>query len=414
MTGDDMRLDPARVYGAARTEHGGVVPVVLEGEVFAWLVLGYRELKEVTRRPQIFTRDSRGWTPREGSIPRGWPLEPHTVWRPNAVFASGEEHRRLRGALTAALGRVNTSQVRRFTLVNGQRLIDGFSGAGRAELVSQYAMPLPLLALLAVFGFPPSTVAPLQRAIAALLECGDEAPAAAREVMDIVGEQVARRRKEPGTDVTTWLISQHDRMSVDRARADEEIREQIWLTVNAGHGATSIWIANVIEQLVSRRDVQTGMWAGWMDIQGALRATLWERTPLQNVIGRWAVQDYELGGRRIRAGDMLVLSLGGANADPCHGDQRDFTTHNESFMSWGSGAHQCPVPDLAHAIAQAAVEVLWDRIPDIHLTDPLQPVEWEPSIMMRCPRQLPVSFDPTKPRAAAHGTARPARPGGMR
>ncbi|MEU3901728.1 cytochrome P450 [Streptomyces sp. NPDC045251] len=407
-----MRHEPASVYDDVRRQYGGVVPVVLEGGVFAWLVLGYSELKEATQRGETYTRDSRYWQPREGAVPEGWPLEPHTVWRPNAVFASGQEHVRLRGALTRALGRVKKQRVRRFALDTGHRLIDAFCHQGQAELLAQYAMPLPLLTLMGLFGFPAAQEQPLQRAIAALLECGDDAPAAATEITGIVTEHVQRRREEPAADITTWLIQEHDAMSdgLDQDTVDTEIREQIWLTINAGHGATSIWIANVLEQLISRRDIQAGMFAGWMDIQGALRATLWERTPLQNVIGRWATRDVVLGGRQIRAGDMLVLSLAGANTDPCHGtptDRADFTSHNEAFFSWGNGAHQCPVPDLARTIAQAAVECVWDRIPDVHLTDPEQPVQWEPSIMMRCPRALPASFDSTKPRPATRGTAHP-------
>ncbi|MEV5886631.1 cytochrome P450 [Streptomyces sp. NPDC052020] len=409
ITGDDLRHDPAAFYEARRRAYGGVVPVVLDG-VFAWLVLGYAELKEVTQRGETFTRDSRYWRPREGSVPEGWPLEPHTVWRPNAVFAGGEEHTRLRGALTRALGKVKAQRVRRSAVETGHRLIDTFVGAGRTDLLARYALPLPLLTLMRLFGFPPAAEAPLQRAIAALLACGDDAPAAARQVMDIVTGQVRRRREEPAGDLTTWLIQEHDAMSpgMSRDAVDTEIREQIWLTINAGHGATAVWIANAIEQLVSRRDVQAGMWAGWMDVQGALRATLWERTPLQNVIGRWATRDVVVGGRHIQAGDMLVLGLAGANTDPCHGsasDRADFATYNEAFFSWGNGPHQCPVPDLAQAIARAAVECLWDRIPDVHLTDPGRPVEWEPGIMMRCPRALPVSFDPAQPHAATRRRA---------
>ncbi|MFF1629552.1 cytochrome P450, partial [Streptomyces sp. NPDC058272] len=160
-------------------------------------------------------------------------------------------------------------------------------------------------------------------------------------------------------------------------------------------------------QMVSTR-MHSEMYAGWMDIQGALKATLWERTPLQNVIGRWAACDSHLGGRHIRTGDMLVLSLAGANTDPCHGSNRAaFTAHNEAYFSFGNGSHQCPAPDLAHLIAQAAVECLWDRIPDVHLTEPDQPLDWGPSIMMRALRSLPVSFDPAKPRARTRSSALP-------
>ncbi|MFF1628217.1 cytochrome P450, partial [Streptomyces sp. NPDC058272] len=243
-----MRLDPHVLYETKRGEYGPVVPVVLDGGVFAWLVLGYAELLEVTRREYVFSRDSRHWRPREGSIPKDWPLEPHTVWRPNAVFAGGEEHARLRGALTRALGRVSPQQVRRFTSETGHRLIDAFCASGRADLVQQYAGPLPLMTLMRLFGFPAAPEAQLQMAIPALLECGDQAREADRQIMQIVADHVARRHEEPAADITSWLI-QDEEAGLD----DNEICEQIWLTLNAGQGATSIWIANIAEQMVSTR-----------------------------------------------------------------------------------------------------------------------------------------------------------------
>ncbi|MGP4009964.1 hypothetical protein [Streptomyces sp. 4N124] len=414
---EDMRRDPAELYGVAREEYGGVVPTVLEG-VFTWTVLNYKELREVTQRAEIFSRDSQHWRPREGGMPDGWPLEPNTRRNPSALFATREEHSRLRSALVRALGGKDKLQrVRRDTLATGHRLIDRFCSAGEVDLVAQYAVQLPMLTLMRLFGFPPETEKPLRTAIFTLLEGGDDAPQAAQEVLDLVARHVARRRAEPAADFTTRLIREHDAdwarnaeangCSWDQATVDDEIRWQIWLTFIAGHGATSTWIACAIEQLVSRRDIQVGMWAGWMDIEGALRSTLWERTPLQNVIGRWATRDHILGGRHIRKGDMLVLSLAGANTDPCFGTERDFTDRNASYFSFGHGPHECPFPDLAHTIAKAAIECVWDRIPDVRLTDQERRVEWEESIMMRCPRQLLVSFSTNAHRAPARSSAPP-------
>ena len=406
-----MRRDPRDLYATMRDDYGPVVPVVLDGGVFAWLVLGFNELQEVLRpRPQWqsdFSRDSRFWRPREGPIPKEWPLQVHTKWRRNAVFASGPEHRRLRGALIRALGKVSTAAVRRLTMTTGDRLINEFIAHGQADLIRQYAAPLPLLTLMRLFGFPTEAEQQLLTAIPALLECGDESREADQQVMRIVAEHVARRRKEPAADITTWLIQDKE-----AALDDTELCEQIWLTINAGQGATSVWIANVFEQLVSRRTVRHDMYAGWMDIEGALAATLWERTPLANVIGRWATRDTHLGGRRIQDGDMLVLSLEGANTDPRLGSaaaRTSFVSHNAGNLSWGGGAHECPgsAPTVARAIAQAAVECIWDRIPDVHLTDPDQPLDWGPSIMMRALRSLPVTFDPAKPRATSRRSTLP-------
>jgi cytochrome P450 len=99
----------------------------------------------------------------------------------------------------------------------------------------------------------------------------------------------------------------------------------------------------------------------------ALNEVLWKDTPTQNFIGRWAVQDCELGGHRIRRGDLLALGLAAANVDPqVHPRSFADSGANRAHMSFGHGEHGCPfpAPELAEVIAKAAVEVLLDRIPD--------------------------------------------------
>src|SRR5688572_9754846 len=59
--GPGVAADPMAVYDRLRAEHGAVAPVLLEGDVPAWLVLGYEEILHVTRNPRRFSRDGRNW-----------------------------------------------------------------------------------------------------------------------------------------------------------------------------------------------------------------------------------------------------------------------------------------------------------------------------------------------------------------
>lgn len=124
---------------------------------------------------------------------------------------------------------------------------------------------------------------------------------------------------------------------------------------------------------------------------------LWHDTPTQNFIGRFAVRDTLLAGRRIRAGDMLVLGLAAANADP-HGSlslDADLMG-NRAHLSFGHGEHGCPfpAPEVAEIIAGATVEVLLDRLPDLALSVPAESLVWRPSLWMRGLEALPVAFTP--------------------
>src|SRR3954447_21292741 len=83
--GPRYQENPAELYRELRRTHGPVVPVLLEGDVFAWLVMGYRELHQLLNDPQLFARDSRIWNQWD-RIPPDWPLMPVIAYQPSVAF----------------------------------------------------------------------------------------------------------------------------------------------------------------------------------------------------------------------------------------------------------------------------------------------------------------------------------------
>lgn len=75
LDGPGFHTDPHRLYTRMRGEHGPVVAVELQGGIPAWLVIGYRELHQVTTDPDLFTRDRTLWN-QWPAIPPDWPLLP--------------------------------------------------------------------------------------------------------------------------------------------------------------------------------------------------------------------------------------------------------------------------------------------------------------------------------------------------
>ncbi|MEU3505999.1 cytochrome P450, partial [Streptomyces hundungensis] len=131
---------------------------------------------------------------------------------------------------------------------------------------------------------------------------------------------------------------------------------------------------------------------------------LWEDTPTQNVAGRWASRDTHLGGRHIRSGDLLLLGLAAANADPqIRTDVGALTGGNSAFFSFGHGEHRCPFPaqEVAEVIARTGIEVLLDRLPDVDLAASAGQLTRRPSPWLRGLSELPVTFTPTPALGAA-------------
>jgi cytochrome P450 len=136
---------------------------------------------------------------------------------------------------------------------------------------------------------------------------------------------------------------------------------------------------------------------GRISADHALIEVLWADSPSQNLVGRWATGDCELGGRRIRKGDLLVLGLQAANSDPqVRPQSADGAGLNKAHMSFANGEHSCPFParEIAEVIARTAIEVLLDRAPDVELAVPAVVLEWRESVWTRGLNSLPVSFTP--------------------
>ncbi|RBL86303.1 cytochrome P450, partial [Streptomyces cavourensis] len=143
------------LYRSMRRDHGPVVPVELPGGFPAWLVIGYRELHQVTSDGELFPRDVSLWNQWE-NIPADWPLLPYVGYQPSVLFTEGDEHRRRAGVITEALESVDQFELARDCRHIADQLIAAFAGSGRTELMSQYVHALPMRAVVQLCGMPVS------------------------------------------------------------------------------------------------------------------------------------------------------------------------------------------------------------------------------------------------------------------
>ncbi|MCQ4211941.1 cytochrome P450 [Streptomyces longispororuber] len=393
LSGLQYQQTPSQLYRTLRREHGPVAPVLLDGDVPAWLVLGYSELSYVTAHDELFARDSRRWNQWE-NIPADWPLLPFVGYQPSVLFTEGEEHRRRAGVITHALGQVDQFELARDCAQIADRLISEFSGSGEAELMAAYVSALPMRAVVQLCGLPDlgadtqDFVDDLRISLDAAE--GDDPVAAYVRVGERLQNLVKEKRERPGPDITSRMI--HDPAGL----SDEEIVQDLISVIAAAQQPTSNWICNTLRLLLTDERFALNVSGGRLSVGEALNEVLWLDTPTQNFIGRWAVRDIQLGGRQIRAGDCVVLGLAAANTDPQIWPESHVGAENAAHLSFSNGEHRCPYPAplLADVMARTAVETLLDRLPDLVLAVEPEELTWRPSIWMRGLTSLPVSFTP--------------------
>ncbi|MCA1216847.1 cytochrome P450 [Streptomyces sp. 8L] len=393
LSGLGYQQSPSELYRSLRGIHGPVAPVLLDNDIPAWLVLGYNEVSYVTGHDELFARDSRRWN-RWDEIPADWPLLPYVGYQPSVLFVEGAEHRLRAGVISEALDAVDQMELASLCQDIGHALISAFAGSGQADLMTAYAHPVPMRAIVQLCGMPAGGLdtEDLVRDLRLSLDAHeDEDPVAAYgRVQARIEQLVKEKRASPGGDVTSRMLGH------PAALSDEAVVQDVITVIAAAQQPTANWIGNSLRLLLTDDRFATTVAGGKLSVGQALNEVLWLDTPTQNFIGRWAVRDTQLGGRQIKAGDCVVMSFAAANTDPQVWPEGHVGAENSAHLSFSNGEHRCPfpAPQLADVIARTAVETLMEQLPDVVLGVNPHELRWRPSIWMRGLGALPVSFTP--------------------
>ncbi|MEU7133268.1 cytochrome P450 [Streptomyces sp. NPDC046261] len=391
--GPEAEADPYGLYERLREEHGSVAPVLLSGDLPAWLVLGYRENLDVTRTPSRFSRDPRLWTEtREGRVPPDHPLLPVVTWQPMMSFVDGEQHERWRGAVNDSIARFDRRGIRRHVTQCANQLVDRFCATGHADLVHQFAEHLPMMAMTQLLGMPEEYSPQLVNAARDMLRGTETAIASNEFVQETLRKLVARKHAQPGADFTTWLLEHPAGLT------DDEVQQHLRLVLIAAFETTANLIANTLKMVLTDVRFQASLAGGHMTLPDAVEQVLWDEPPFLTVLGRWAAQDTELAGKQIKAGDALVLGLAAGNVDTVVRPDLDAPIHgNRAHLAFSGGAHECPGQDVGRAIASTGIDALLLRLPDLALAVEESELYYRSSLLSRHLIELPVKFTAHEP-----------------
>jgi cytochrome P450 len=388
-------------YERLRREHGPVAPVMIAPGIPAWLVLGHAELLRLAREEQDFSHDPRRWTQlREGRVPPDSPIMPIVGWRPALMYADGQQHRRMRGAVSAALAGINGHELRRGVREAAERLIASFADRREADLVPHYARKLPLQVIVGLLGIDDRTGQQLGQAIAGMVVANADSVNASKRMSAILTTLIREKRQRPGEDLTSALLGHEARLT------DEEVLHNLVVMFTAGYTNTVNWITTTLRVLICDPSFASSVAGGRVTVDDALDLVLWRHPPTQNFPARYATRDLMFGGRHIRAGEMLLLGLAAANQDPAVLPEDGVpVVGNRSHLAFGAGPHTCPAQDPARLITRTAVETVRHRLPDLELAVPESELAWVRSPWSKGLAALPVRFTRAPSARGATGRA---------
>ena len=265
------------------------------------------------------------------------------------------------------------------------------------ELIREFASPLPAIVIATMLGVPPGDrdqfntwsghFGTLLDMSNSTLEDIFQAISGVSEFLEYFRHIIRQRRTAPKDDLMQAMINaeeQGDKLS------EEELLGNCVLILAAGHGTTIYLIGNGTLALLRNPDQLAQLQAHPTLISSAVPELLRYDGPVQ-LTSRRAKEDLYIGDKAISAGQEVIMLLGAANHDPAQfsaPDQLNLTRPENRHLAFGLGIHFCLGAPLARVEGEIAFSTLVRRFPGLHLeTDT---VEWQPSVVFRGPKQLPI------------------------
>ncbi|MFJ8672143.1 cytochrome P450 [Streptomyces sp. NPDC093589] len=274
-----------------------------------------------------------------------------------------------------------------------QQLADALAAHDTADLIEDFAVPLPISVISELLGVPENDRAAVRRWSNDLFAAADPdtVDRASHAISDYLTELIAARRDAPGDDVLSGLIAARD--AEDRLTEPELVSLAVLLVV-AGHETTTNLIGNGMLALLQDDPLRARLRADPGLLPAAIEEFLRYDAPITLATFRYATEPFDLGGAPIEAGDVVLVSPGAANRDPARFDAPDsvrLDRHPTGHVSFGHGPHHCLGAPLARMEARIAFEVLLTRFPEIRLAgEGADAPEWRRTRLMRGLAALPV------------------------
>ncbi len=372
-TSPKIRAYPYDAYEKIRRKD----PVHRLRMIDGWILTEYADVDRVLRDHKRFSNES------PGSV----------VDYKSFLGMDPPDHTRLRGLVSRAFTPRSVSALAPRIERVARELLDAVEDRDKFDLIEKFAYPLPITVIAEMMGVPPDDMGLFERwsnDISLVIEptVTDEQRRRIRDssqsLFDYFEGIMERRRRDPRDDIISALMAVEE--DGDRLTHDELLSTLLLLLV-AGNETTRNLIGNGTLALIRHPDQLARLRNDPALMDSAIHELLRYDSPVQ-LDGRDAVEDVEIGGKKIRAGQRVISVLGAANRDPsafANPNALDISRDEKSHISFGRGIHHCLGAPLAVLEARIAFSALLERFSSFTL---LAEPRYRDQVVLRGVREL--------------------------
>lgn len=393
MLGGERLADPSPYFAAMSAQD----PVHWNERFRAWFVHKHEDVLWALRHPAFSSDRVRPVYEQRLSEEKRAERQPtFDVLRHWMVFLDPPEHTRLRKLVMPAFSPRAVGAMRsRVEEVVKETLAD-LEGRGSFDFIQDFAYPIPAIVIAELIGVPAEHRDQFKKWSDDILTLvfGAEGEADRRkraqqglvDLTDYLRKLIAEIRKDPGDNIISSLVQAHE---VEPPLSDDEIVSTCALLVFGGHETTTNLIANGTRQLLLHPD-QWNLLRDEPALIGPAVEELLRFDGPSRLEARRLVEDVELRGKQLRAGDTVFLVQSAANRDPevfSEPDRLDIARAKNPHVGFGFGVHHCLGNFLARLEANVAFLAVIEALPDLALDGQ---ETWHTTMMSRGMKTMPV------------------------
>jgi cytochrome P450 len=356
----------------------------------AWLITGYDEARQALQDPRLVKSAAK-----LTNIGRGL-LSPEVfaALHSHMLNRNPPDHTRLRRLVTTAFTRRRIEQlaprIQRIT----DELIDALANEAQTDLITSFALPLPITVICELLGVPTDRRAQFHdwssTVLAGVLVEPDVLVAACTAMVSYLQELVDTKRATPADDLLSALVASRDGQD---QLSEDELTSMVYLILIAGHETTVNLIGNGVLALLTHPEQLALLRAQPHQLPSAIEELLRFDGPVQVATFRVTTEPTNIGGITIPAGEIVIACLLAANRDSrctAQPNTLDITRTDNSHLAFGHGIHHCLGAPLARLEGRIAVGTLLTRFPRLRLAVPTEQLTWRPGVLLNGLATLPV------------------------